>query len=411
MIQVQRPMSVIRKICMDTAMEDVWICLTDAQGKIRYAVNDVAKTTSVETGDLLNPQNDIISYQYNPTTHRQELVARFDADDIGLHVYACIPKHLVYGTAYSFVTILCVICAAFLSLTFIVALLLERQLNAPLKAMRDQLEQVSLDNFTIELDGNSSELVEINRVFANMFIRLQHAIEEKESMHLFALRSQMQALQAQMDPHFIYNILSVISSLGQDAGSIRIMKICRTFSDMLNYCSGYVAESVTLEREITHMRNYVFLMTQRYEENIRFCLKVAEDLSPNRIHVPKMILQPLVENCFKHGFSNIHPPWVIEADIALREDYWFFVLEDNGSGISEQEAMFLEEKASQILSGKITSINMDIGGLGILSSVLRTALLTQNRLSFEIGTSRRLGGTRVVFGGYVYEDSDSHCGR
>ena len=213
----------------------------------------------------------------------------------------------------------------------------------------------------------------------------------------------MFALQAQINPHFIHNILTVISALGQEAGAPRIMKICRKFSDMLSYSAEYSNDFTTLSQEFIHTENYLFLMKERYGENLEY--KIIRPVNNALSHVcPKLFLQPLVENCISHAFEYTLTPWKILILYKETAETWQVEIHDNGCGFSEQskEEIF-RLYADYQATPSLDILNTKIGGLGIISTVVRLYLLYDTRIIFDIGHSK-LGGSKITLGGYINDD-------
>ena len=133
----------------------------------------------------------------------------------------------------------------------------------------------------------------------------------------FEMRAYLRALQSQMNPHFLYNMLSAIVESGEEENSPRTVAMCMKLTEMMRYIADYNNDRVSFEAELQHARNYLDLMKERYEE--RFSYEIHADADALPILVPKLIVQPLAENCFKHGFSGCKPPWRIEIRAAPQE--------------------------------------------------------------------------------------------
>ena len=151
----------------------------------------------------------------------------------------------------------------------------------------------------------------------------------------FEMKAYMAALQSQMNPHFLYNMLSAIAESADEDGSPRTVRMCEKLSSMLRYMADYTSEQVSLQEDIANMRDYLDLMKVRYEEHFSYVIETCDALRGQ--HVPRMTLQPLVENCFQHGFKNKRPPWRIHVRFACENGLWSIEVRDNGCGISAGE--------------------------------------------------------------------------
>lgn len=181
------------------------------------------------------------------------------------------------------------------------------------------------------------------------------------------------------------------------------MKICRKFSDMLSYSAEYSNDFTTLSQEFIHTENYLFLMKERYGENLEY--KIIRPVNNALSHVcPKLFLQPLVENCISHAFEYTLTPWKILILYKETAETWQVEIHDNGCGFSEQskEEIF-RLYADYQATPSLNILNTKIGGLGIISTVVRLYLLYDTRIIFDIGHSR-LGGSKITLGGYINDD-------
>ena len=187
------------------------------------------------------------------------------------------------------------------------------------------------------------------------------------------------ALQAQMNPHFLYNMLAVISSAGSEAGCDSVSTMCVELSDMLRYVAAYQKVTVPLKEEIIHTKNYLALMKSRYEDYFSYKIDVSDDLM--NIPVPKLFIQPLAENCFIHAFKEKEPPWNIDIKMIGTKDRWELIIKDNGSGISEERIAEIKDKIDKALNERQVG---NIGGLGIVNTIVRLTMTHNKNLKYDI---------------------------
>jgi two-component system sensor histidine kinase YesM len=122
----------------------------------------------------------------------------------------------------------------------------------------------------------------------------------------------------------------------------------------------------------------------------------------NQITLPKMILQPIVENCINHGFENTLPPWHILIKGQMTDNCeWFISVEDNGSGFAPEILDLINSQISEyninLKEGNFRQ-NLQIGGMGIMNSYARLAICFKDAAIFKIGNIN-LNGSRVILGG------------
>ena len=281
-----------------------------------------------------------------------------------------------------------------LAILLIVVYLLADRISRPLREFSAGIERISLDNLVSDIPLLSSsyteELQALDRAFRAMLLKLNQSIG-------FEMKAYMAALQSQMNPHFLYNMLSAIAESADEDGSPRTVRMCEKLSSMLRYMADYTSEQVSLQEDIANMRDYLDLMKVRYEEHFSYVIETCDALRGQ--HVPRMTLQPLVENCFQHGFKNKRPPWCIHVRFACENGLWSIEVRDNGCGISAGEIENIHRKIDGYQKNlAATYSELRLGGMGLVNTILRLRLARREAIQFDIRSSED-GGTTVVIGG------------
>ena len=232
-----------------------------------------------------------------------------------------------------------------------------------------------------------------------MLLRLRQSMDENIRRQSYEMKANMIALQAQMDPHFLYNTLTVIKSLSREKNTAQITRTCDYLVKMLRYISSYDDHTVSLNQELAHTENYLELMKIRFEDQFTYTFSIDSDVDTENLRIPKLTLQPLVENCFQHGFKTVAPPWNVYVHFWQEENHWFVNVTDNGTGITPDKKEELMNKIEEFLSHPSDSISsMKIGGMGLVNTVARLKLRYKSQILFDI-TALPNGGTSVTLGG------------
>ena len=230
---------------------------------------------------------------------------------------------------------------AFVSL--LIMYLITRSLTSPIREMRKLLKTLSLENLSIDLTNKiNNEIVVFNDAFNKTLERLRESMEQTITARSSEAQAHFLALQSQMNPHFIYNILMVISSAGFELGSKKIVMICSQLSEMMRYIVAPDTMEITLREELGHVENYLKLLKWRFEELLQYNLDIDDRLY--NIHVPKLIMQPLVENSYNHGFSGKRPPWNLKIEGRIVGTAWVMKICDDGIGFTEISLKILNPK-------------------------------------------------------------------
>ncbi len=188
-----------------------------------------------------------------------------------------------------------------------------------------------------------------------------------------ALNSELVALKAQLNPHFLYNIFNTINaSIPAKMESTREM--IATLSDLFRYqMRGSQQELVPLAEELAFVRKYLELEKARFGDRLHFHFELDDDLLS--LQVPPMILQPLVENAIKHGISPKIEGGEVWIRVSAHREMLYFEVSDSGQGLTDKQPFFN-------------------GGIGLSNTRLRLEKMYGTALQLE---EREGGGVRVYF--------------
>lgn len=276
----------------------------------------------------------------------------------------------------------------------------------PLQSLASSVKQVSYSNLSLELNFTDypDEITALNEAFEKMFQRLRQSMDEIVRIQACETRANMVALQSQMNPHFLYNTLTVIKALAREGNTKQVALTCDYLVKMLRYISMYDEHNANLKQELSHTENYLNLMKIRYEDQFSYSISVDSDVNVERLNIPKLTLQPLVENCFQHGFKSVAPPWSIHIHFWVCAPRWYVSITDNGLGITEETKTELLNRITEFLSHSSDAIlSLKIGGMGLVNTVARLKLRYGDSIQFDINSAPG-GGTTIVLGGFLEDE-------
>lgn len=217
----------------------------------------------------------------------------------------------------------------------------------------------------------------LTRKITGMTRTINDLIVKEYRLELANKTNQLKALQAQVNPHFLYNALQSIASLSLRYNAPKVYDLIYSLGSMMRYSMNTERTQVPLRDEIEHVQNYVILQTERFgEENLRLEIHAAE--AALETVLPKMILQPIVENIFKHGFADGIREAVIRIDCKLEgQSRLVLAVKDNGKGISP-------ERLEEITAGLRSSGRPENEEIGLYN------VLARLRLQFGSGAEMQL---------------------
>lgn len=296
---------------------------------------------------------------------------------------------------------LVVVCISIALLSLLFMYMVLKRMTKPLRQLNHAVKQINIDNLSVNVDyeHTNDEIDHLTQAFDTMLENLQKSINDFSNLKEQELRAHIIALQSQMDPHFLFNTLSIISAASRESNSDIISDICRIMADMLRYISSYDEETVPLSLEVWHVEKYLSLMKYRYEEQLSYQIDLP--LDRESLKIPKLCLQPLVENCFHHGFKNTLPPWQLTVTGFWDSETWRITITDNGSGFKEDALEKALERASTFATQPALEIKtFKIGGMGLVNILSRFKLLYGEDMIFSVlredhHTAVTIGGKRL----------------
>lgn len=207
----------------------------------------------------------------------------------------------------------------------------------------------------------------VNTLLERVYSLNQHNIASQArlyEMELSKKQTQLYAYQSQINPHFLYNMLQCMRGISLMHGIREVAQICTNMADLFRY-SIKGAFLVYLEDELSIIDKYLYMIRVRFQDKITYSLEIAEDTK--KCKIPKMILQPLVENSIFHGLESIEDNGFIHIRTFREGDGLFITIQDNGIGFDEVTLKELEELLSQNIPSDINATFNEAKGLGIIN--------------------------------------------
>lgn len=233
-------------------------------------------------------------------------------------------------------------------MSILLAIWISRSITGPVSRLVSRARQISKgqlhqsDRLHRSSNKSSDELGLLSGAFEQMSSDLLVLIEkDKESLEKDKLvkELELQALQSQINPHFLFNTLNVLSKLALLEGAEKTSDLIVSMSNLLRYNLRNLEQPVTLKDEIEHVKEYFIIQQARFRDRIR--LEMEIDQSALQQPIPALTLQPIIENAFLHGIESMEKGAVIRLEISQSTDGVRISLSDNGSGMTEEVRMSL----------------------------------------------------------------------
>ncbi len=221
--------------------------------------------------------------------------------------------------------------------------LFSRAFSKPIIELSARMRTITIDDFTdVILKEREDEIGILHDSFAIMIDRNKKLIAQEYQSKIEKREAQIRALQAQINPHFMYNTLQVIGGMALKKDAAEVYSITTALGDIMRYSLDFSREMVCLKEEIQYFQAYLTIQNERFNNKIQLDINITSGLMEYLI--PKLILQPLLENSLEHGLSNKPGIWRISLDAGITEAGDLRItLGDNGIGIEPDKLEQIRE--------------------------------------------------------------------
>ncbi|MDD2969026.1 MAG: histidine kinase [Lachnospiraceae bacterium] len=359
-----------------------------------------------ETGALVYPYSipdsdkEVLTYYYdqipdllekslirNPFTNEREHLA-FAKSAYSKWTYVTVQKEsIILRPVANLSMILFGVIIAILGIAIMISYYVSRNLTRPVMQLKKIIQDMDLDTlgqgreetyhpYYIELD-------ELYHDFEAMSKKLKISLNELIDSRQQELKSRTLALQSQTNPHFYYNTLSCIIVLAENRKNDEVVTLCKNLTQIMRYITDHSSQSVTLKEEMEYVEKYLYCMKVRYQSSLNCILEIDPQLLD--LSVPKLIIQPLVENAIKYG-TDCLPPWTITVTGKLYDDRWQIDVIDSGNGFTTEAIQMIHERIA-LADANPGMPELKIDGLGIVNVYMRWRIYCREHTIFEVGNT------------------------
>ena len=255
---------------------------------------------------------------------------------------ACvIDREQMYADRNAAITNMLLLAVLAASVCYLLAYYISHSIIRPLALLRENARLVEGRDFSVRnhFEGND-EIGDLGRSFDSMCEEIESYIalleEEKHQVQVTEKqkrRADMQVLQAQINPHFLYNTLDSLYWYSLSGKKDEIGQIVVDLSDMLRIGLSKGAEQIPVDREVRHAEDYLKIQKTIFGDKFEYSIQMEPDVS--RYYIIKILLQPLVENSLFHGFHEMEEGGLIRIFAGIQEEELVLRVSDNGCGFGE----------------------------------------------------------------------------
>ncbi|WP_312094663.1 sensor histidine kinase [Niallia sp.] len=233
---------------------------------------------------------------------------------------------------YSFILVFMLMFLILISLCF----KFFRRITNPIRALADIMQKVQKGNFNVVNSSSYSmeyedEVGILYRNFKTMIEKIDELIQENYMKQLLIKETEFKAMQAQINPHFLYNTLETINWLAKTNKQKQISSMVEALGNLMRSSINFKRDIIKLEEEVEIVESFLIIQKYRFDDKVDFQMEIPSNLMQCKI--PKLILQPLLENSFKHAVETSIYMSVIKLYAYQEGEKLFIRIEDNGPGI------------------------------------------------------------------------------
>lgn len=280
------------------------------------------------------------------------------SDKLGWKVLVRIPLNILRQDADTTHMLTLAITLAVIAVALLLSLVSSHMLTKPLRKLTKLMIQVQEGDLGVRFHvRHADEIGLLGRNFNRMLDRIEHLIDQVYAMQIRRNLAEIEALQNQINPHFMYNTLEMIRMSAESNSDIEVSHMVYILGKLLRHSFHRTDVQVTVRDELDHVRNYLALQNYRFKDRYRLATRLAEEDLDNPI-LP-LVMQPIIENSILHGFEGKGEGGILTIRSERTGDSLRIVIEDNGAGMSEQR--LAEVRASLQADSQSSSTRNGIG--------------------------------------------------
>lgn len=264
----------------------------------------------------------------------EEFLVDTDYNAYGLKVIITMRTETAYQKLRQMQHMMYFFLAACLAALLLGSVWFSKRLTRPIRSMMDRMSEIETGNFKVELPVTSKdEIGVLSQRFNQMSRELESYINQSYVAHMKQAEAEMTALKSQIYPHFLYNTLEVIRMTALEKDDDVVSEMIEALSIQIRYMIGPMQDMVPLEQEVDIIRKYVYLLSCRIKGKVRLTVELN---GLGGMRVPKLILQPIVENAYVHGLKPGEGSGNIQVSAEHAEGQLEISVMDNGVGMDEE---------------------------------------------------------------------------
>lgn len=274
-----------------------------------------------------------------------------------LTAYSILPQRILLRNQRNLSINIVLIAIVMIVLSTVLSFLISRYMTRPLGNLMGTIQRIKKGETELRAGTeNKDEIGELGKNFNEMLDQMEELREKESRANLLLSQAEYKALQAQINPHFLYNTLETMSSIAEIRGCPEVSMLSQSLSNIFRYSLNMKDQMSTVAQEINHLKNYCYVMSVRMQDNIEYIYDIDENLLKEKI--PRISIQPLVENALNHGLRNKRGEKKVQIQIKRKEENVVISVRDNGMGMDAAKINENLQKNEMIQTEKGNSVGL-----------------------------------------------------
>ncbi len=232
----------------------------------------------------------------------------------------------------------------------LIAVLLSRaiskRITKPLRELEMNMRSVQDGNFTIsEPKGGSKEVASLSHSFQLMVEQIEDLMQRIRTTEALKRQRELDALQAKINPHFLYNTLDSVVWMAETGNNQGVVKMVTALANLFRISIAKGHDTITLKEELAHVKSYLEIQSMRYKDKFSFSIILPQELE--NAPTIKLLIQPIVENSIYHGIKYLQEEGIITIEAKAIEENIAIEIRDNGVGMTPETLSSLLDKDSE----------------------------------------------------------------
>ncbi len=307
--------------------------VTDADGNVIAGVQSLRNPVDLSrAGDLPESEN----YRIQQIDGREYMVVSYLSDVTGWRTSALIPMSELNGELLRMLAVSVIIgLSVCLALAVFFAVKTSFGISSPIIGITEAMKRAEKGDYSVRVDYESTdEIGYLAKSFNRTLAETDRLVNEVYKLQLIEREYEVKTLQAQMNPHFLYNTLDTINFLAVQNKAPAISRMVIALSDLMRSSVSKKGPLITIEEDLALAEDYLGIIQARFGDRLKVYYDIDDRLMEHQI--PKLTLQPIIENAVKHGLEGKPNDWVIEITGILRDNLIELSVGDNGLGMSSK---------------------------------------------------------------------------